>query len=93
MRSLKLKTICNVAAMAVHVCLQHPSAKIGEAGMVRTVEITDIPEAVETWQVLKAWRETVDVSYLGGGTLKYPRHKYAFSEIGSGRIIRAGKAA
>ena len=92
MRSLKLKTTCNMAAGAVHVSLQHPSAALGEVGTVRTIEITEIPKGVENWQVLKAWRETTDASYLGND-LKYPRHSYAFAEIGNGRIIRAGKAA
>ena len=91
MRNLKLKTICNVAAMAVHAELQNPLAPLGEIGTIRTVEITDIPEGVENWQVVKAWRETADISYLGND-LKYPRHTYAFSEIGNGRIIR-GKAS
>lgn len=91
MRSLRLKTICNVAASAVHVCLQNPLAHLGEVGTVRTIEVTEIPDDVEDWQVLKAWRETADISYLGND-LKYPRHSYAFSEIGNGRII-GGKAA
>ena len=60
--------------------------------MVRTVEIIEIPDGVENWQVVKAWRETADVSYLGSGTLTYPRHSYAFAEIGSGRIIMRAKA-
>lgn len=88
MRTLKLKTICNIAAGSVYVCLQNnPSVAPGEVGMVRTIEITAIPEGVEDWQVLKAWRSTIDASYLGNN-LEYPRHSYRFSEIGDGRIIR-----
>lgn len=37
MRTLKIKNICNVSASAVHNCLQHPAAKIGQVGNVRTV--------------------------------------------------------
>ena len=47
MRNLKLKTICNVAASAVHICLQNPLAHLGEIGMVRTIEITEIRAAKE----------------------------------------------
>jgi hypothetical protein len=88
MRTLKLKTISNLAAQAVHAEIAHPNAKPGEAANIRTVEITGIPAAVEDWQVLKAWAETCDCSYLGGdGSNRYPRHTYAYSEIGSGLII------
>ena len=87
MRRLKLKDVCNPSASAVHTCLQHPSAQLGQVGNVRTVEITDIPATMSDAAVIKAWNETADASYIGNGG-KYPRHSYSFDEIGSGRIIR-----
>lgn len=90
MKTLKLKIICNVPGSAVHACLQHPLAKLGEVGTVRTIEITDIPEAVDNTRVLLAWKHTTDASYLGNDG-KYPRHSYRFEEIGEGKIIM-GKA-
>lgn len=87
MRTIKLKTICNVAASAVHNCLQHPNAKLGEVGNIRTVEITEIPETATNADVLKAWNKSVDVSWVSNDG-KYRRHSYRFAEIGSGRIIR-----
>ncbi|HKT87774.1 MAG TPA: hypothetical protein VJQ59_05030 [Candidatus Sulfotelmatobacter sp.] len=86
MRTLKLKTICNLSASAVHNCLQHPAAKLEMVGNVRTVEITDIPEDVKNADVLKAWNETADASWLGNDG-EYRRHSFQFAEIGGGRII------
>ena len=87
MRTLKLKTICNLAASAVHNCLQNPGAKLGMAGNIRTIEITDIPETATDADVLKAWNETADISWLGNGE-EHTRHRFVFGEIGGGRIIR-----
>lgn len=91
MNTMKFKTICNVAASAVHTCLQNPDAKIGQIGNIRTVEITGIPDSASPAEVLKAWRETSDVSWLWNDG-EYARHSYRFDEIGNGRIILGEKA-
>ena len=86
MRTLKIKDICNVAGSAAQSFLQSPFAPLGQFKNVRTVQISDIPEGITDAQVLKAWRETSDVSWLWNDG-EYSRHIYRFAEIGSGRII------
>lgn len=88
MRSLKLKTICNLAASAVHTSLQTGTAPLGVVRNVRTVEITDIPDDVPNHKVVLLWDRTADASYLKTADGEYPRHSYQFSEIGDGTIIR-----
>ena len=76
-----------MAGSAAQSFLQSPHAPVGQVGMVRTIEITDIPEEITNARVLKAWRETSDVSWLYSDDGHYARHGYRFEEIGNGRII------
>ena len=85
MNTMKFKTICNVNAAQVFP--QSPNANLGTVGSIRTIEITDIPDSVTAAQVLKAWKETSDISWLYSEDGHYTRNSYKFDEIGNGRIL------
>jgi hypothetical protein len=92
MRSLKLKTVCVDAAGLPHVTLQHPAADLGvnsqnDHSMVITDEITGVPDDITDSAVVLAWRDTINLSWLGQEE-KDSRHTFAFSEIGRGKIVR-----
>ncbi len=80
MRTIKIQT--KVSGMSVSTQLANPAAPLGynKPATVGTFEITEIPESVENWQVVKRFSET--------SILFCPRHSFVYTEIGGGRIIR-----
>lgn len=88
MKTLKIRTVCNMAANAVMHFIADNKAKIGESGMTRVVEIVGIPEDVDVFAVISAWRQTADVTWRNTVDSRYPKHTYRYSEIGGGVILR-----
>jgi hypothetical protein len=93
LRSVKIKRyLQGQGEIASGSFLTESSAPIGVFGGQRVVEIRDIPASVSNTEVLSVWRHTIDCTYLDTPDSSYPRHSYAWTEIGRGVILR-GKAA
>ncbi len=86
---LKLKTTSSGGAS--RITLAHPGALIGEPlGVGRGVaidRITDIPDGTPAEQVIKAWSETTNLTWIGRHK-EDARHVFAWYEIGGGKIIQ-----
>ena len=90
MRTLKLKVKSVDGPDLPTVTLQHPAAPLGcvlspsRRECVATILITDIPDEVPTAAVVLAYRDTVNLSWIG----RTPRYTFRFAELGAGRILR-----
>ena len=93
MRTLKIKTKCVSAGLSLPtVTLQHPRSTLGvnaanDHSMVITDEITGIPDGISDSEVVAAWRDTCNLTWLGREESE-ARHSFTFDEIGAGKIIR-----
>lgn len=95
MSSLKLKTVCDDSGNLPRISLQDPHAELGvnalsDTAMVTTDEIIDIPAGIPVSQVVRLWRDTCYIGWLG----KHPtdpsiRHQFRLAELGAGKIIRS----
>jgi hypothetical protein len=86
MRSLKLLVSPDMALTPTGgVTFAHPSARLGAIRDTdkSIVEITSIPDDVDSEAVRRLYAGTADVTYFGT-----PRYSFAFDELGQGRIIR-----
>ena len=85
MRSVTIKTLCgNNDASSTIAPDASPLGNFRDASL-QVRKINNVPEHVTNAEVLKAWRETSDITWLGG---KDPRLEFDFAEIGGGKIIK-----
>lgn len=85
MRSVTIKTLCgsNDASSTIAPDAS-PLGNFRDASL-QVRRVNNVPADVDNAQVLRLFRETSDISWLGG---KEPRLEFDFSEIGIGKIIR-----
>ena len=85
MRSVKVITICH--ATHATVSLAHPQAKLGNGrnAVTQIRQINNVPADVPDSQVVALWRNTADITWMGG---REGRLEFDYSELGIGKIIR-----
>ena len=74
-----------------NVALANPAARPGrQSDAVTVVRIDGIPDGVPTADVVQAWEQTVNLTWLTkpGDPMESGRFEFYWSEIGAGKIIR-----
>ena len=85
MRSVTIKTLCgNNDASSTIAPDNSPLGNFRDASL-QVRKINNVPSHITNAEVLKAWRETSDITWLGG---RDPRLEFDFAEIGGGKIIK-----
>ena len=84
MRSVTIKTLCGDSDASSTIAPDAPLGNFRDASL-QVRKINNVPEHVTNAEVLKAWRETTDITWLGG---RDPRLEFDFAEIGHGKIIK-----
>ena len=84
MKTLLVKTLCS--GNQAHTTLSHPQATPGDyrGASLQIRRIIDIPDEVQSSEVVKLFAGTCDVSGIGGPA----RLEFRFDELGIGKIIR-----
>ena len=73
------------------VSLAHPAARPGrQSDAITVVRIDAVPDDVPTADVVRAWEQTVNLTWLTkpGDPMESGRFEFDWSEIGAGKIIR-----
>ena len=84
MRSVTIKTLCDNDASSTIAPDNSPLGNFRDASL-QVRKINNVPSHITNAEVLKAWRETSDITWLGG---RDPRLEFDFAEIGGGKIIK-----
>lgn len=86
MKSITIKTLCgNNDASSTVTPNGSPLGNFRDASL-QVRRVNNIPDDVHPSAVIRAFKETIDISWLDG---KDGRLEFDFSELGNGKIIRA----
>lgn len=85
MKNVKVVTKCH-GTHAI-VSLANPLAQLGNNADASTQirQINNVPDDVPDSQVVALWRNTADITWMGG---REGRLEFDYSELGIGKIIR-----
>jgi hypothetical protein len=87
MRSLTIKTVCNMSGNLPTTYVAPPKSPLGdnEDKSIQIRKVVNIPDDVKDFQVVRLFGLTTDLSWLNGRT---PRLEFDYAELGEGKIIR-----
>jgi hypothetical protein len=85
MKSITVKTLCGHNDATTTLAPNGSPLGNFRTASLQVRRINNVPDDVAPSAVVKAFRETVDISWLGG---REGQLEFDFAEIGGGKIIR-----